>query len=179
MNLALPLGQQQLKSLLPRLLWFLKITSKQKLLSILTSTSTQTHFYEQLLDTYTHKTSIETIDTKFSAQMSQLIEINCLVTDLDFSRHFTVTATTRTLFSKSTMITVTPNSSSLHQSTVYLCGACRHPVEWEQKAVLCEVCDEWFHICCQEIPSTDYSKLDQTDVVWKCTHCNSINQSTF
>ena len=28
MNLALPLGQQQLKSLLPRLLWFLKITSK-------------------------------------------------------------------------------------------------------------------------------------------------------
>ena len=39
-------------------------------LSILTSTSTQTHFYEQLLDTYTHKSSIETVETKFSAQMS-------------------------------------------------------------------------------------------------------------
>ena len=76
------------------------------------------------------------------------------------------------------MTTITPNTSSLHQSTVYLCGTCRHPVEWEQKAVLCEVCDVWFHICCQEIPSTDYSKLDQSDVVWKCTHCNSTNQST-
>ena len=70
------------------------------------------------------------------------------------------------------------STSSLNQSTVYLCGTCKHPVEWEQKAVLCEVCDVWFHICCQEIPSSDYSKLDQSDVIWKCTHCNSSNRST-
>ena len=76
------------------------------------------------------------------------------------------------------MTTHTPEQTSFHQSTVYLCGTCRHPVEWEQKAVLCEVCDVWFHICCQEIPSTDYSKLDQSDVIWQCALCNSANRST-
>ena len=77
-----------------------------------------------------------------------------------------------------TMTTHTPESTSLQQSTVYLCGTCQHPVEWEQKAVLCEVCDVWFHICCQEIPSTDYPKLDQSDVIWQCALCSSANRST-
>ena len=43
MNLALPLGQQQLKSLLPRLLWFLKITSKYSQLIELTYYLTDLH----------------------------------------------------------------------------------------------------------------------------------------
>lgn len=62
--------------------------------------------------------------------------------------------------------------------SLYLCGTCKHPVTWEEKGVLCEQCDCWFHLCCQEIKSDEYSALDASDVVWTCSECNGPNYST-
>ena len=62
-------------------------------------------------------------------------------------------------------------------SSLYLCGACQKPVNDNQEAVLCENCDTWFHICCQGIPSHEYSKLDRSSVVWACLRCHSLNYS--
>ena len=60
-------------------------------------------------------------------------------------------------------------------STPYLCGTCRFPVTWESKGVLCENCSVWYHICCQNIHSDDYSHLDSSSVVWYCLSCNTQN----
>ena len=73
----------------------------------------------------------------------------------------------------------TESSTQLNSSsTMYLCGACRHPVDWDTKGVLCENCDNWYHIACQAIPSANYSQLDHSSIIWTCTNCNSNNYST-
>ena len=75
--------------------------------------------------------------------------------------------------------TQTESSTQLNSSsTMYLCGACRHPVDWDTKGVLCENCDNWYHIACQAIPSANYSQLDHSSIIWTCTNCNSNNYST-
>ena len=62
-------------------------------------------------------------------------------------------------------------------SSLYLCGACHHPVTWEDKGILCEDCLTWFHISCQNINSNEYSRLDNSSVAWACLNWNSINYS--
>ena len=63
-------------------------------------------------------------------------------------------------------------------SSIYLCKTCKHPVTWEHKGVLCERCDTWSHIECQNIPSANYSKLDHSSVLWYCSTCLGPNYST-
>ena len=63
-------------------------------------------------------------------------------------------------------------------SSVYLCGTCKHPVGWEEKGVLCEKCDLWYHISCQLIKSTDYSNMDRSSVIWYCSICSEPQYST-
>lgn len=69
--------------------------------------------------------------------------------------------------------TVNDNTNTDDASTAYMCGACKTPVTNDQKAVLCEECDTWFHIYCQGIPSANYSKLDNSNVVWACLRCHT------
>ena len=33
-------------------------------------------------------------------------------------------------------------------SSVYLCGACKEPVTWNDKEIMCESCESWFHVQC-------------------------------
>lgn len=56
-------------------------------------------------------------------------------------------------------------------STLYLCGTCHTAVDWAQKAILCDVCEVWYHIDCHNIQSTDYSNLGHTSVEWLCANC--------
>lgn len=63
-------------------------------------------------------------------------------------------------------------------TSLYLCGACHHPVEWDHKGVLCDEFDTWFHIDCQKIDDNDYSLLGHSKVSWECLNCNSKNYST-
>ena len=61
--------------------------------------------------------------------------------------------------------------------SLYLCGACKPPVEDDHEAVLCENCETWFHICCQGIPSKEYSRLNSSSIIWACLNCHSQNYS--
>ena len=61
--------------------------------------------------------------------------------------------------------------------SLYLCGACKTPVEDDHEAVLCENCETWFHICCQGIPSKEYSRLNSSSIIWACLNCHSQNYS--
>ena len=69
-------------------------------------------------------------------------------------------------------------TSYTQMSSLYLCGTCKHPVTWEEKGILCESCDCWFHHCCQEIRSAEYATMDDPDVLWTCSLCNGPNYST-
>ena len=53
-------------------------------------------------------------------------------------------------------------------SSIYLCGACKEPVTWNDKGIMCESCESWFHIQCQNVPDTDYEQLGQFSVAWIC-----------
>ena len=59
-----------------------------------------------------------------------------------------------------------------------MCGTCKHPVGWEEKGVLCEKCDIWYHISCQLIKSADYSNMDRSSVIWYCSICSEPQYST-
>ena len=61
--------------------------------------------------------------------------------------------------------------------SLYLCGACHTPVDDDHEAVLCKSCDTWFRICCQGIPSNEYSRLNCSSVIWACLNCHSQNYS--
>ena len=78
---------------------------------------------------------------------------------------------------QSTITEDSNNSEAVEDLSIYLCGACRTPVEDDHEAVLCENCETWFHICCQGIPSDDYTKLNSSSVVWACLRCHSQNYS--
>ena len=62
----------------------------------------------------------------------------------------------------------------------YLCGTCDQPVTWEQRGVLCETCDQWYHSSCQNISSKTYEVLSDSDlnVSWHCLICNGPNHSS-
>ena len=72
---------------------------------------------------------------------------------------------------------ITADETSLTEISLYLCGACKTPVDDYHEAVLCENCDTWFHICCQGIPSREYSRLNNSSVIWTCLSCHSQNYS--
>ena len=50
-----------------------------------------------------------------------------------------------------------------NDSTIYGCGTCTQPVTWDHRAVVCDTCDQWYHISCQEIRSETYSILNEAD----------------
>ena len=66
-----------------------------------------------------------------------------------------------------------------NDSTIYGCGTCTQPVTWDHRAVVCNTCDQWYHISCQEIQSGTYSILNEDDnICWNCINCNNPNYST-
>ena len=46
-----------------------------------------------------------------------------------------------------------PGPTNNTGSTNYGCGTCNQPVTWYHRAVVCDTCDEWYHISCQDIQS--------------------------
>ena len=64
-------------------------------------------------------------------------------------------------------------------STIYGCGTCNQPVTWDHRAVVCDTCDQWYHISCQEIQPGTYSILNEDDnICWNCINCNNPNYGT-
>ncbi|KAK3085883.1 hypothetical protein FSP39_009995 [Pinctada imbricata] len=70
------------------------------------------------------------------------------------------------------------NPGPSNDSTKYMCGTCDNTVTWEHKGIVCETCDQWYHIDCQNIHSNTYVLLDDSMVSWHCLICNHPNYST-
>jgi hypothetical protein len=60
----------------------------------------------------------------------------------------------------------------------YPCGVCSMACRWNQKALACDDCDQWFHTSCMGVSHSAYDNLANTSVSWYCTNCNRPNHST-
>lgn len=56
-----------------------------------------------------------------------------------------------------------------------VCGDCNKAVRSNQNGLLCELCEEWFHIGCQKIPLAEYKiyKHEDCKAIWFCNKCNN------
>ena len=82
---------------------------------------------------------------------------------------------------------VTPNCNSSEQSTKSVskpdsdceCPDCSTCVKDGDLALMCEICEQWFHITCQKVNKTTYSFLlknagsrEKQKVHWYCDRCD-------
>jgi hypothetical protein len=71
-----------------------------------------------------------------------------------------------------------PASSSIDE-TIYPCGTCDQPVTWENRCIVCDTCNQWYHVSCQSMSSNTYLEhANDSAVVWDCIMCNCPNFST-
>ena len=57
----------------------------------------------------------------------------------------------------------------------YPCLSCNRNVNWNHKAVQCDVCNRWVHIKCNFLNNNDYIQLQNTDSPFYCIKCNEEN----
>lgn len=57
------------------------------------------------------------------------------------------------------------------------CGTCDKSVSSFDRGVACEGCGQWFHAPCQSIGNSTYSRLGDSDVIWRCLICDCANYS--
>ena len=54
----------------------------------------------------------------------------------------------------------------------YPCGSCTKAVRSNQKAIMCDECQFWFHINCMSMTVNTYNELAQNDNEWYCNGCS-------
>lgn len=61
------------------------------------------------------------------------------------------------------------------------CDDCNIEVGTEDKALICAVCDKWYHIKCQRVSVSDYNFLQKTDesIQWFCKGCKGASQKLY
>ncbi|CAC5424199.1 unnamed protein product [Mytilus coruscus] len=63
--------------------------------------------------------------------------------------------------------------------TVFLCGTCDEPVTWEDRGIMCDTCNQWYHTTCQSISSRTYSiLLEDSAISWDCIICDCPNYNS-
>ena len=61
------------------------------------------------------------------------------------------------------------------------CGDCDKEVSQDEKALICCICDKWFHIKCHRVSVADYDYLQKTNesIQWFCKGCTGASQKLF
>lgn len=57
-----------------------------------------------------------------------------------------------------------PSPTQEESTSLYLCGACKEPVTWDDMGVMCETCETWYHVFCQGIGESAYERLGNTSI---------------
>ncbi|CAC5400007.1 unnamed protein product [Mytilus coruscus] len=64
-------------------------------------------------------------------------------------------------------------------TTVFLCGTCDEPVTWEDKGIIGDTCNQWYHTTCQSVSSRTYNILvEDSAIAWDCLICDCPNYSS-
>ena len=69
-------------------------------------------------------------------------------------------------------------NTSKNDESVYHCGTCDKPVTWDDRAIMCETRDQWYHMNCQEVHTQTYNELNNSAIVWDCIVCYNPNYSS-
>ena len=73
-----------------------------------------------------------------------------------------------------------PGPTSLGSSH-FPCGVREASIDWDDRALVCNSCNVWYHIDCQGTDSTMYDIYNQTldrGLAWECLKCGMPNFST-
>ena len=63
--------------------------------------------------------------------------------------------------------------------TVYPCGTCDQPATWQERGIVCDTCNQWYHISCQWMQAKSYLEhANDSAIAWDCIMCNCPNYST-
>ncbi len=75
----------------------------------------------------------------------------------------------------------TPSVSNQdHTEPMFPCAICHQSCTWEDPAVQCDECDEWYHANCMNMNTLVYEALGNSKVSWLCCNCHMPNfSSTF
>jgi len=60
----------------------------------------------------------------------------------------------------------------------YPCGTCQKEITWNDKGILCDACNTWYHCNCQGLGDTAYDFLSNFSFSCFCISCGSHNHST-
>ena len=78
---------------------------------------------------------------------------------------------------------VNPNAGPTNQiddATIYPCGTCDNPVTWNERGIVCDTCNQWYHKSCQSMNTKIYTEhVNDSAIAWDCIMCNCPNYSTF
>ena len=55
----------------------------------------------------------------------------------------------------------------------FQCGYCEKPVRKNQKGILCDKCEFWYHIKCINMAVDEYDRLSHCDDEWLCNRCDT------
>ena len=72
-----------------------------------------------------------------------------------------------------------PGCSNTNE-TVYPCGTCDQPVTCQERCIVCDTCNQWYHISYQSMQTKSYLEhANDSAIAWDCIMCNCPNYSTF
>ena len=77
------------------------------------------------------------------------------------------------LLSVSNDIELNPGpSGSTTNNTVYPCGTCDKAVTWDDRGIVCDTCNQWYHAHCQSIDTKYYLEhVNDSAIAWDCIVC--------
>ncbi|KAK3102283.1 hypothetical protein FSP39_010205 [Pinctada imbricata] len=74
---------------------------------------------------------------------------------------------------------IQPNPGPGNSSTLYPCGTCDQPVTWDDRGIVCDTCNQWYHTQCQAVNTNTYTELaNDSAIAWDCIVCNNPNYTT-
>jgi hypothetical protein len=82
------------------------------------------------------------------------------------------------LITLSNEVNINPEPST--SDSLYPCGTCDKPVTWNDRGIVCDTCNQWYHANCQSIKSSLYLEhVNDSAVAWDCLACNCPNYKSF
>ena len=85
------------------------------------------------------------------------------------------------LLSASNDIELNPGPSGLtSNTTTHPCGTYDKPVTLDDRVIVCDTCNKWYHAHCQSLNTNYYLEhVNDSAIAWDCTMCGCSNYSTF
>ncbi|CAC5417073.1 unnamed protein product [Mytilus coruscus] len=151
-----------------------KITDQQ---NILTKSKQGEHMFT-IINNYNpeyinHFTIIDNIRTEILSMNERRLIYRKMI------NHLTYLSMILILISNDVNLNPGPECSNT-SGTLYPCGTCDQPVTWQERGIVCDTCNQWYHISCQAMQTKSYLEhVNDSAIAWDCIMCNCPNYSTF